>query len=87
MVMPSLFIRRTVARPRSVSPPSRSSRSPEPSPFDSLYVMPMTRTPKPYRTSTRSTSSSIIVAHSSVETSAHFPAGFARSRSAFVSAR
>jgi hypothetical protein len=27
------------------------------------------------------------VAHSSVETSAHFPAGFARSRSAVVSAR
>ena len=36
MAMPSLFIRRTTCRPKSVRPPSRRSFNPDPSALDSL---------------------------------------------------
>ncbi|GAB3977097.1 hypothetical protein GCM10027615_48280 [Plantactinospora veratri] len=73
MAMPSLFIRSTARRPKWVSPPSRSSESPEPSMFAWLYAIPIWRTPKPYRMSIRSSSFSIIVAASSPATRASWP--------------
>ena len=43
---PSLFIRSTARRPKTVSPPSPGSFSPLPSVLDSEYAMPICRTPE-----------------------------------------
>ena len=77
MAMPSLFMRSTARRPKFVRPASDRSARPDPSMLDCEYAMPSCRTPKPYSTSMRSSSFSIIVAHSNPAMSATFPAAFA----------
>ena len=73
MTIPVLFIRFTASYPRSVSPPSPSSLNPDPRVFDSLYTMPMERTPSPNRRSILSTSLSIAEACSMVWITATLP--------------